>query len=133
MKWKCPICGKEYENYGIKDFFQCPNTTLFGKFTKLTPDGEPYTVDRKVNAPVCSEECKRKNEEQYFIEEYKGNKIYCVNGRYMPYLECEYWYDSIDGVKYRIDNPHLIPVTPSIMKGLSGAIRGEPGIFRDIT
>lgn len=45
----------------------------------------------------------------------------------MPYLHCEYWYDSIDGVKERIDNPYLIPVTPSIMKGLSGAIRGEPG------
>lgn len=74
MKWKCPICGKEYENFGIKDFSQCPKTTLFGKFTKLIPDGEPYTVDRKVNA-----------------------------------------------------------VTPSIMKGLSGAIRGETGIFRDIT
>lgn len=34
---------------------------------------------------------------------------------------------KIKGVKYRIDNPYLIPATPNIMKGLSGAIRGEPG------
>lgn len=119
MEWKCPICGKEFERFGFIDFASCPNTTLFGEFKKLTLGGKPYTVDRKINTPVCSEECKRKNEEKYFIEEYKGNKIYCANGKYMPYLECNYWYDSIDGVKYRIDNPHLIPETSNIMKGLS--------------
>lgn len=102
-------------------------TTIFGNFRSKDIDGNTIIIDRRINTLVCSEECKRKNEEQYFIEEYKGNKIYCVNGRYMPYLECEYWYDSIDGVKYRIDNPHLIPVTSNIMKGLNSAIRGEPG------
>lgn len=110
MEWKCPICGKEFERFGLIDFASCPKTTLFGEFKKLTSDGESYTTDRKINALVCSEECKKKNEEQYFVEEYKGNKIYCVNGKYMPYLECDYWYDSIDDVKNRIDNPHLIPV-----------------------
>lgn len=58
------------------------------------------------------------------MEEYKGNKIYCVDGKYMPYLECDYWYDSIDGVKDRIDNPYLTPVTPNLLRGLKSAISG---------
>lgn len=82
---------------------------------------------RLLNKPVCSEECKDKNEDQYFVERYKGNNIYCVDGKYMPYLECEYWYDTIEGVKDRIDNPHLIPATPTLMHGLNIAMSGEPG------
>lgn len=74
---------------------------------------------------MCSEECKKRNKDKYFVEEYNGNKIYCVNGKYMTYLECDYWYDSIEKVRNRIDNPYLIPTTRNIMKGLSGAIRGE--------
>lgn len=58
----------------------------------------------------------------------KRNKIYCVDGKYLPYLDCEYWYDSIDGVRNRIDNPHLVPATPNLMRGLSVAMSGEPGI-----
>ena len=127
MKWKCPICGKEFEHFGLMEFASCSKTTLFGSFKIRDVDGNTRIVNRRVDVPVCSEECKRKNEEQYFIEEYNGNKIYCVDGKYMPYLECDYWYDSIDGVKYRIDNPHLIPATSNIMKGLSSVIRGEPG------
>ncbi len=34
MKWECPICGKEYENFGIKDFSQYPKTTLFLTYHK---------------------------------------------------------------------------------------------------
>lgn len=45
----------------------------------------------------------------------------------MPYLECDYWYDSIEGVKNRIDNPHLVPATPNLMQGLATAMSGEPG------
>lgn len=122
MKWKCPICGKEFEHFGIRDFALCPKTTLFGKFKTKDIYGNTTLTDRRSNVLICSEECKIKNEDQYFIEEYKGNKIYCVNGRYMPYLECEYWYDSIEGAKNRIDNPYLIPATPSILSGLYTAM-----------
>ena len=45
----------------------------------------------------------------------------------MPYLECDYWYDSIDGVRNRIDNPHLVPATPSLMSGLMASMSGEHG------
>ena len=127
MEWKCPICGKEYPNFGLKDFAMTPKTTLFGEFKTRDMDGNIYVRHRKLNKPVCSEECKQKNENQYLIEEYKGNKIYCVDGKYMPYLECDYWYDTIEGVKGRIDNPNLIPVTPNLMRGLSAALSGEPG------
>lgn len=124
-KWKCPICGKEFENFGFKEFTQCPKTTLFGDFKIRDIDNNIKIIDRKTNKPVCSEECKQKNEEQYLIEEYKGNNIFCVNGKYMTYLECEYYYNSIEGIRNRIDNPHLIPVTPSLMHGLMIAMNGE--------
>ena len=127
MNWKCPVCGKEFESFGIKGFATSPKTTLFGNFKIKDMDGNIQTVNRRINKPVCSEECKQKNEEQYFVEEYKGNKIYCVDGKYLLYLDCEYWYDSIDGVRNRIDNPHLVPITPNLMRGLSVAISGEHG------
>ena len=125
-KWKCPVCGKEFEQFTIKEFAMCPKTTLFGNFRIKDVDGKFKTISRKINKPVCSEGCKHKDEEQYFVEEYNGNKIYCVDGKYMPYLECDYYYDSIEDVKNRIDNPHLIPVTPNLIHGLSVAMSGEP-------
>lgn len=127
MKWKCPVCGKEVANFGIKEFAVLPQTTLFGKFQVRDMHGNIEMVDRKINQPVCSEECKQKNEEQYLVEEYKENNIYCVDGKYMPYLECDYWYDTIAGVKKRIDNPHLIPATPKLMRGLHTVMSGEYG------
>lgn len=127
MEWKCPVCGKKFEYFGIKEFVSAPKTTLFGIFKIKDINGNIKTVDRKPNKPVCSEECKQKNENQYFVEKYKENNIYCVNGRYMPYLECDYWYDSIEGVRKRIDNPHLIPATPKLMRGLHTVMSGEPG------
>lgn len=125
--WKCPVCGKEFKSFGIKQFAACPKTTLFGNFKVRDTDGKINTVSRKMNKPVCSEECKQKNEEQYFVDEYKWNKIYCVDGKYMPYLECDYWYDCIEDVKNRIDNPHLVPATLNLMYGLAMAMSGEPG------
>lgn len=125
MRWKCPVCGKWFENFGFKEFSQCPKTTLFGNFKKKTVDGEIQIVNRLINKPVCSEECKKRNEYKYFVEEYKENKIYCVNGKYMPYLECDYWYDNIDAVKDRVDNPNLVPVTPRLLSGLRDVAHGK--------
>lgn len=45
----------------------------------------------------------------------------------MPYLKCDYWYDSVEGVRNRIDNPHLIPVTPNLLKWLRSEMSGEHG------
>lgn len=126
-EWICPICKKNCGSLTIMEYAMSPKTTLFGKFKAYDWDGNPMTVNRRTNAWVCSEECKQKNENQYFVEEYKGNKIYCVDGRYMPYLECDYWFDSIEGVQNRIDNPHLVPLTPALMDGLKASMSGEPG------
>ena len=43
---------------------------------------------------------------------------------YFPKINTEY--DSIEGVKNRIDNPHLVPATPNLMHGLAMAMSGEP-------
>ena len=66
MEWKCPVCGKEFEHFGIKEFALAPKTTLFGTFKIKDINGDINTVDRKMNKLVCSEECKQKNENQYF-------------------------------------------------------------------
>ena len=39
MGWKCPVCGKEFEHFGIKEFAMCPKTTLFGDFKYKDTDG----------------------------------------------------------------------------------------------
>ena len=127
MSFRCPVCGEIYEQFGLKEYAESPKTTLFGDFKIRDIYGNVVTIHRLLNKTVCSEECKDNNEDQYFVEEYKGNNIYCVNGKYMPYLECEYWYDTIEGVKDRIDNPHLILATPILMHGLKVAMSGEPG------
>ena len=75
MNWKCPVCGKEFEHFGIKEFAMYPKTTLFGNFKIRDVDGNIKIINRKTNKPVCSEECKQKNEEQYFVEEYKGKLV----------------------------------------------------------
>lgn len=128
-KWKCPVCGKVFENFGIKEFAQCPKTTLFGKFQIRNMNGEIKTVNRRIGKPVCSEECKQLNENRYLVEEYKENKIFCVDGRYVNYLEADYCYDTIEGARHRIDNPLLVPVTETFMRGLGVALSGEPDIF----
>lgn len=125
--FRCPICGKVYEQFGLKEYMIAPRTTLFGNIRIKDIYGNVVLTHRRLNKPVCSKECKDKNEWQYFVEKYKDNNIYCVDGKYMPYLECDYWYDTIEEVKDRIDNPHLIPATPTLMHGLNAAMSGEPG------
>ena len=36
MGWKCLVCGKEFEYFGIKEFAMCPKTTMFGNFKMKT-------------------------------------------------------------------------------------------------
>lgn len=123
--WKCPVCGKVFDDMNIWDFAVLPKTTMFGNFKIKYLNGEAGSIDRKINTPVCSIKCKQQNEDRYFVEEYKGNKIYCVDGKYMPYLECEYWFESLEDVKKRIDKPYLRPITPSFVLGLYDAASGK--------
>ena len=38
MKWKCPVCGKEYDNFEIKNFVKI-NGTYIGKWDWGTERG----------------------------------------------------------------------------------------------
>lgn len=43
----------------------------------------------------------------YFVEEYKGNKIYKYGDHYLPYWECQYAFNTLEECKARIDNNHV--------------------------
>lgn len=58
---------------------------------------------RFVQKTFCSQECKKKYEDQLVVEEYRGYKIYCFHGRYVPYLESLYYFKTIEDCKKRID------------------------------
>lgn len=127
-KIKCPICGKEFE-CTLSTMNQFPRTMIYKEFKHyyINENGERVEgkpLERKMMI-VCSGECFEQNENQYIVEQYKGNNIYCVNGRYMPYLECKYWYENIEGVKERIDNPHIVPLSPMGAMFLGMTLRGE--------
>lgn len=126
MYWKCPVCGKELD-LELHDWKKYPRTILFGTFKYKRSDGI-IVIKHKRPGMVCSEGCKQKHEEQYVVEEYHGHKIYCIEGnKYMPYLDCAYYYDTIEGCRHRIDNPNIIPVSMALVNGLNMALSGEPG------
>lgn len=72
---------------------------------------ETYNPKYRIHMFVCSDECKEKWEAQYFVEEYKGNRIYCIDGKYVPYLNCKYYFDTIEACKERIDKPLIAYVS----------------------
>ena len=39
----------------------------------------------------------------HFAEEYNGNQIYCVDGRFVPYWNCHYYFNTLEECKARID------------------------------
>lgn len=113
INYKCPVCHKEM----LLDF------TNIGKYPKtIFYIKDTYEMKRKV---VCSNECLKTYESHLICDTYKGHNIYKIGDRYMPYLGCEYYFDSIDGVKERIDHPNLIPLTPSVAYGLIAIAKGE--------
>ena len=52
MNWKCPVCGKEFKHFGIKEFAMCPKTTLFGNFKYKDTDGNIKTINRKTKNSI---------------------------------------------------------------------------------
>lgn len=64
------------------------------------------------NKPVlscrnCANEILTKLKQDYYVETYKGQEIYCYDGRFVPYWGCAYYFDSIEGVRQRIDNKNV--------------------------
>lgn len=91
----CRCCGKL-----MKPFFQGAVKTAL------------YKEDGGRTIYVCSDECKEKWESQFFIEEYKGKKIYKVCGKYIPYYGAAYYFENIEDCKKRIDAGSKIAVSP---------------------
>lgn len=88
--FKCKCCGKQM-TFNLRQISEYPKTWHY-------KDGEVHRM------PVCSEKCKINYESQYFVEEYHNHKIYCINGRYIPYFGCHYSFSSIEDCKRRIDD-----------------------------
>lgn len=53
---------------------------------------------------ICGRDTEERLKEDRFIEEYKNNRIYLKDGRYYPYWECQYFFNSLEEVKVRIDD-----------------------------
>jgi len=79
------------------------------------------------NKPVsicnnCSELVLEKLKADRLVEIYKGNAIYKKDNVYFPYWGCAYFYNTIEGVRDRIDH-HDISIVPTDL--LRKAIMGE--------
>ena len=70
----------------------------------------------------CADIVLHKLKESMFVEKYNGNDIYSFQGRYYSYWGCTYSYDTIEGVKSRIDNKG-ISIVPGVL--LSKIMRGR--------
>ena len=69
----------------------------------------------------CAESILSELQKERFIETYKGNNIYIFEDRYYPYWGCAYFYDTIEGVRDRIDHPDIsIVPTDLLRKVMSG-------------
>lgn len=94
VRLKCKQCDKELN---LKEFSR-------GDYKMV------FDVDMQKVGLFCKEhgeEVESKLKEKRFVEEYKGSKIYCKNGNFIPYWECHYFFKSIEDVKERIDNSHV--------------------------
>ena len=87
---QCKVCGKQMPAF----YRGCVRTTYYHPKNTRT-------------IYVCNNECKDKWESQYFVEEYKGNKIYCIDGRYVPYFGATYYFETLEDCKKRIDQQRM--------------------------
>ncbi|MCA1026985.1 hypothetical protein LCM23_12865 [Cytobacillus kochii] len=91
---KCKQCNKELS---FREFTN-------GNYKKV------LDVDLEKIGLFCKEhgeEVEFNLKEKRFVEEYKGNKIYSKDNKFIPYWECDYYFKSIDDVKERIDSSHI--------------------------
>lgn len=60
----------------------------------------------------CVDDAQQQLKEERFVEEYKGNEIYCRDGCYAPYWGCAYYLKSLDECRLIIDssNTSTVPI-----------------------
>lgn len=67
----------------------------------------------------CAEQIERELKEKYFVCEYEGEKIYCKDGKYVPYWGCGYYFKTLKGCKRRIENSDSAIIDPNIIDFLN--------------
>lgn len=77
-----------------------------------------FNLDKRRRVLVCSHECKDAYESKWFVEEYKGNKIYCCDGKYVPYINAIYYFATLEDCKKRIDATNT-SYFPNVLLGLT--------------
>lgn len=87
---QCEVCGKQMPLF----YRGCVKTTH-------------YLPKRAKTIFVCNNQCKEQWESPYFVEEYKGNKIYYINGGYIPYFGSAYSFTTLEECKQRIDSGYV--------------------------
>jgi hypothetical protein len=105
METKCKDCGKILTLKTIKGLRDL-NNKFYGVYCE-----------------ECYEEAEKRLKEERFVEEYKGQKIYQKDGRYVPYWGCHYWFDCIEGARARIDMPNGCAIVD--VNVLEAIMRGE--------
>ena len=88
----CPHCGEKL------------NSWLRGNFKGRFLHKKPNTL---LPRHFCTEECYSTYKENYIVEIYNDQPIYCVEiageKRYMPYFEANYYFTDINDCKKRMD------------------------------
>ena len=94
--WSCPHCQTKLNSW-FRGNFQ-------GKYfnNKLNTLRDRY---------FCTKECYEDYKNQYIVEVYNGQPIYCIEmdgeKRYMPYFEAHYYFTNIDDCKRRMDAKNI--------------------------
>lgn len=65
--------------------------------------GTEYIGNAMKEIFFCCYECKIRYELQFIVEYYGYKPIYKVNGRYLPYFGCHYYFDNIEDCRKRMD------------------------------
>lgn len=59
----------------------------------------------------CALEVENDLKQKRLVETYKGNDIFCKDGRYYPYWQSSYHYVKLDHVKKGIDDRYSLAVS----------------------
>lgn len=68
----------------------------------------------------CAKIKEDKLKAERFVEEYKGNKIYCKDVRYTPYWQSPYYFNTVEDARNRIDNSNIAIVPTDIFNTIMG-------------
>lgn len=103
---KCTGCQQEYNSQDI----------LNKKYLRFFGDGHSMTFTFH---PECEEDAIKIIDNKFLAEEYKNHKIYLIDGKYIPYAGCAYYFNSLEDCKKRIDKGIAIFASGQLSKTIS--------------